>query len=75
MWEQLGGTTSDRQCGTKHFLRASAYGERMCQGVKETELEVGAARESLAAMYVQSCGCSNLLRRPAGLFDSGSVTT
>lgn len=67
--EPLSGLTPDRQCGTKHFLRASGYGERMCQAGKETELEVATARESLAAVYVQSCGCSNSLRRPAGLFN------
>lgn len=53
----------------KALSQASGYGERMCQGVNETELEVAAAPESLVAMNVQSCGCSNLLRRPARFFN------
>lgn len=67
MWEQLGGVTADRQRGTNHFLRASGYGERTRQGVKETE--VATAQERLVAMYLESCGCCNLLRMPAGLFN------
>lgn len=27
MWEQLGGITSDRQCGTKRFLRLLDIGK------------------------------------------------
>lgn len=69
VWEQLGGVTADRQCGTNHFLRASGYGERTRQGVKETKLEVATAQESLVAMYLQPCSCANLLRRPAALFN------
>lgn len=79
MWEQLGSMASDGQRGGKHFLRASGHGERICQGVKETGLGVAAARGSLVAAYLPSCGCSNLLKTGYKsldlLTDSGSVAT